>query len=142
MLSLPYFPYHRDPTASGSLRESDALCECCGKSPGVLYKGVVYARSQVRDLCPWCIADGSASAKYGASFFDAYFVDDAMNEVSMPSEVHKAVFSQTIGFSTFNPIGWWVHCDQPAEYVTRHEPYEMVFECRVCHSQHTIDDLD
>ena len=60
----------------------------------------------------------------------------------MPPEMHEAVFSRTIGFATFNPIGWWVHCGQPAEYVTRNEPYEMVFECRVCHLQHTIDDLD
>jgi len=142
MPSLPQFPYHRDPAASGSLRESDARCECCGKLPGVLYAGVVYSRSQVRDLCPWCIADGSASEKYGASFFDADFVDDSMGTVSMPPEMHEAVFSRTIGFATFNPIGWWVHCGQPAEYVTRNEPYEMVFECRVCHRQHTIDDLD
>ena len=142
MTSLPHFPYHRDPESSGSIRESDDACECCGKSRGVLYAGSVYARERPENLCPWCIADGSASEKYGAEFFDAYFCDDDLNEVDLPATNHLEVFGRTIGFATFNPIGWWVHCDKPAEYVTRNEPYEMIFECRVCHKQHSIYDLD
>jgi hypothetical protein len=139
---LPQFPYHRDPIASDSVYESDAVCECCGKARGVLYKGVSYARNSPKNLCPWCIADGSAAKKYDASFFDADFVDDDFNYVSMPPELHLEVFGKTIGFSTFNPIGWWVHCGEPAEYIKRNEPYEMVFECRKCHKQHVIEDLD
>ena len=60
-LELPHFPYHRDPQASGSLRRTDDACECCGQSRGVLYDGVVYTRSKVKALCPWCIASGLAS---------------------------------------------------------------------------------
>lgn len=142
MEPLPTFPYHRDPVASGSIRESDAVCECCGRARGALYKGSTYARTRPKALCPWCIADGSAAQKYRATFFDAYFCDDDMNEVSMPPEVHDNVFSRTIGFATFNPIGWWVHCGEPAEYVRRNEPYDMIFECRKCHRQHAIQDLD
>ena len=142
MTPLPHFPYHRDPASSGSIRSSDEACECCGKAPGVLYNGVVYAEEEILDLCPWCIADGSAADKFDADFFDAYFCDDNLTQVKMPPEVHKEVFSRTIGFPTFNPIGWWVHCNQPAEYLTRNEPYDLVFECRVCHERHTINDVD
>lgn len=109
MSPLPLFPYHRDPEASGSVRASDDACECCGKSPGILYDGVIYSQGDIKNLCPWCIADGSAAKKFDAEFFDAYFCDDEMNEIAMPPEAYRDVFSRTIGFPTFNPIGWWVH---------------------------------
>lgn len=139
---LPKFPYHRDAIESDSVYETDALCECCGKARGLMYKGVTYARESPENICPWCIADGSAAEKYGASFFDADFVDDELNSVALSPELYLEVFGKTIGFSTFNPIGWWVHCGEPAEYIKRNEPYEMVFECRKCHQQHIIQDLD
>ncbi|HEY1082963.1 MAG TPA: hypothetical protein VGE29_11900, partial [Prosthecobacter sp.] len=68
--------------------------------------------------------------------------DDVMNEATMPPDVHRKVFSETIGFSTYNPIGWWVHCGEPAEYLSRDEPYDMIFECRKCHKKHIIQDFD
>lgn len=139
---LPHFPYHRDPVASGSIRESDAACDCCGQARGLMYDGAPYCLDEPENLCPWCIADGSAADKYGAEFFDADFVDDDFNRVDLPAEFRHEVFACTIGFDTYNPIGWWVHCGEPAEYVTRNEPYEMVFECRRCHRQHIIEDYD
>jgi len=142
MATLPRFPYHRDPVASGSYRESDVPCECCGQARGILYNGVVYAFKKPKSLCPWCIADGSASDKYDASFFDAYFCDGEFEPIELPAEYRRAVFGCTIGFATFNPIGWWVHCGEPAEYVTRDEPYDMVFECRKCAQRQIIPDLD
>ncbi|MBK1884728.1 CbrC family protein [Luteolibacter pohnpeiensis] len=142
MNALPKFPYHRDPRASGPLRESAEPCECCGLSRGILYSGVIYTAFDIKNLCPWCIADGSAASRFSASFFDANFCGDSGDSVSLPPEFHHDVFDRTIGFSTFNPIGWWVHCGEPAEYVSRNEPYEMIFECRICHKQHTIEDFD
>jgi uncharacterized protein len=138
---LPHFPYHRDPVASGSVEESDATCDCCGQSRGTIYSGVTYCRDEPT-LCPWCIADGSAANKYDATFFDGVFVDDDGNRIDLPEKFDHEVFGRTIGFATFNPIGWWVHCGQPAEYITRNEPYEMVFECRRCHKRHVVNDFD
>ena len=142
MIELPQFPFHRNPQESGSIRETNDACDCCGQIRGVAYDGVVYCLDSPETLCPWCIADGSAENKYDASFFDADFVDDDLNPLDLPPETHSIVFGRTIGFSTFNPIGWWVHCGEPAEYVRRNEPYDMIFECRVCKKQHTIMDLD
>lgn len=139
---LPHFPYHRDPVASGSIRRSDGPCECCGESRGFLYDGVVYSTYRVENLCPWCISSGAAADKYDAEFFDAQFWDEEDEVVELPGHFHRAVFGCTIGFSTFNPIGWWVHCSEPAEYVTRIEPYEMVFQCRKCAATHSIYDHD
>ena len=140
--ALPLFKFHHDPVASGSVRVSDSPCQCCGQARGILFKGVIYSRTKLESLCPWCISDGSAAKKYDASFFDAYFCDDDLNRVEMPSEYHREVFGRTIGFATFNPIGWWVHCGVPAEYVTRNEPYDMLFECRLCGQRQVVPDLD
>lgn len=139
---LPLFPYHRDPIASESIRESDETCECCGKSRGVLYSGVIYAEANIENLCPWCIADGSAADKYEATFFDAHFCDESGATVDLPRHFYRDVFDRTIGFSTFNPFGWWVHCGEPAAYVSRNEPYGMVFECRICRKKHVVEDYD
>jgi uncharacterized protein CbrC (UPF0167 family) len=141
-IDLPKFPYHRDPVASESLRTTDATCDCCGDAKGVMYNGVIYSKHNPENICPWCIANGSASEKYDATFFDATFVDDNFKNVIMAPEYYEKVFSKTIGFATYNPIGWWVHCDEPAEYISRDEPYDMVFECKVCGKQHIIEDLD
>jgi len=141
-LALPRFPYHRDPVASGSITFCDTVCECCGTARGAIYAGVIYTAATVESVCPWCIADGSAARKYDAMFFDAHFCDDNLKRVHLPAEYQHAVFGCTIGFATFNPIGWWVHCGEPAEYITRDEPYDMVFECRRCGKQHAVQDLD
>lgn len=102
----------------------------------------MYSRRRVEALCPWCIADGSAASKYNATFFDAEFCDGNVKTVELPAEWQRIVFGCTIGFATNNPIGWWVHCGEPAEYVTRNEPYEMVFECRRCAQRQVIYDPD
>ena len=140
--ALPKFPYHRNPATSGSVQESDTPCECCGLTRGILYNGVIYSRKRIESICPWCIADGSAADRYDAVFFDADFCDENLNRVELSPEHHRAVFGCTIGFATFNPIGWWVHCGEPAEYVGRKEPYEMVFECRRCGKQEVMLDYD
>ena len=139
---LPKFEYHRDPIGSRSLRESDAECDCCGKANGVMYDGVIYSVHSPENICPWCIADGSALSKYDGEFFDASFVDENFDHVEVDKKYYSEVFGKTIGFATYNPIGWWVHCNMPAEYVSRDEPYDMIFKCKVCSKQQIIEDLD
>jgi len=139
---LPKFPYHRDPVASESVRKSDATCDCCRKARGIMYNGVMYSVDGPENICPWCIADGSASEKYDGSFFDASFVDEDFNDVEVAPKYYLEVFCKTIGFATYNPIGWWVHCNQPAEYIARDEPYNMIFECGACGKRQIIEDLD
>jgi uncharacterized protein CbrC (UPF0167 family) len=93
-------------------------------------------------ICPWCISDGTAATKFDAGFIDGYLCDEDGNAVDVSREFLEAVFKRTIGFAVFNPIGWWVHCGEPAEYVTRNEPYDLLYECRRCHKQHVIEDFD
>jgi len=59
---LPSFKYHQDPIATGSVRASDTRCLACGQVRGFIYTGPVYDTDDLeKAICPWCIADGSAS---------------------------------------------------------------------------------
>ncbi|HEX5829769.1 MAG TPA: CbrC family protein, partial [Gemmatimonadaceae bacterium] len=65
---LPSFRYHPDPVAAGSIEPSDAVCRCCGRARGYIYAGPVCAEEEFDDaLCPWCITDGQAAARFAAS---------------------------------------------------------------------------
>jgi len=44
---LPHFKYHPSPLSTGSIVESDAVCECCDQARGFMYNGSVYCREEV-----------------------------------------------------------------------------------------------
>ncbi|MFD4788108.1 CbrC family protein [Streptomyces sp. NPDC058459] len=93
---IPYFRYHPDPMATGSVVASDAACACRGRERGYVYTGPVYAAEQLGGrLCPWCIADGTAAARYEAQFCGDVVGDDVSREVLM------AIAERTLGFT-----GW------------------------------------
>ena len=68
---LPMFVYHPDPIATGSVVPAQTECLACRRSRGLIYTGPVFAAEELVDeLCPWCIADGSAAATFDAEFTD------------------------------------------------------------------------
>jgi uncharacterized protein CbrC (UPF0167 family) len=111
---LPVFRYHPDPVATGSVAESDAICERCGLARGYAYAGPTYAIDEIETLCPWCLADGSAAAMYDAAFTT---VDGAPG--SVPAEVLDEVEHRTPGFAGWQQERWLFHCDDAAAYLGR-----------------------
>lgn len=112
-MSLPAFRYHRDPVASGSVVASPAACACCGAKRGYVYAGPVYSEDDLDDsLCPWCIADGSAHAK-----FDATFVDSEAFDESASAEAMATICERTPGFNTWQSERWPSCCDEPAMFI-------------------------
>jgi len=66
---LPVFRYHPDPVATGAIVRSDVACACCGEATGFAYDGPWYATHDPDGvICPWCIADGRAAARFDAEF--------------------------------------------------------------------------
>lgn len=110
--SLPSFRYHPDPVATGAVQESTAVCECCGRARGFIYTGAVYAEDEVEQICPWCIADGSAAAKFDASFVD----DHPLVEAALPAEIIGEVTRRTPGYESWQPETWLVHCKDACEF--------------------------
>ena len=111
---LPEFLYHPDPVASGAICSNHALvCPCCGLQTGWIYESEPYGPgAQPANLCPWCIADGSAARK-----FDAQFVSDLIGEV--PDEVADIVMHHTPGFASWQGERWLTHCGDAAQFIGR-----------------------
>ncbi|GAA4608739.1 uncharacterized protein CbrC (UPF0167 family) [Actinoplanes octamycinicus] len=105
-MELPDFPYHPDPIATGAIRPEPVLCACCGRERPMTYVGPVYAVADLRRrLCPWCIADGSAAAKFDAQFTDAV------------GDLPDAVIRRTPGFSGWQQETWLAHCGDGAAFL-------------------------
>lgn len=104
---LPTFRYHPDPFASEVFyRGEPHRCDCCGKETDVWYESPFYSAEDVECLCPWCIADGSAAAK-----FDGEFQDSAsIGKVSDPEKV-KELTERTPGYHGWQQEYWMAHCD-------------------------------
>lgn len=91
---------------------SGVACICCGQARGYIYTGPVYAVEDLDDqLCPWCIADGSAAERFKASFTGGTLADDVL------PEVFSAVGTRTPGFTAWQEPHWLFHCGDGAAFI-------------------------
>lgn len=112
-MTLPTFRYHPDPLASGSIVEADRPCVVCGQRRGYLYDVTPYGEAEdVEDICPWCIADGSAHEELDVTFVDADVLADAVSE-----EVLTEVTCRTPGFANWQGDEWPTCCDDATAFL-------------------------
>jgi hypothetical protein len=72
----------------------------------------VYCEDDLSDrLCPWCIADGSAFDRYGATFVDSEAFDADASEA-----IVSVIMERTPGFNSWNNERWPSCCGEPAAY--------------------------
>lgn len=117
-MTLPHFRYHPDPLATGMIQPSDAECVCCGEARGYVYVGPVSAVEDYEEcICPWCIADGSASEQLDATFADEDGVGGYGDWDPVPEAVVDEVCRRTPGFVGWQQERWWTHCGDAAEYL-------------------------
>lgn len=114
---LPTFVYHPDPLATGSIKPSGDTCECCGQARGYEYTGPAYGKHDLEVICPWCIADGSAHAKFSAEFTDRDGVGEYGSQGTVPDEVADTIAYRTPGFSGWQQERWWVCCNDAAAFL-------------------------
>jgi uncharacterized protein CbrC (UPF0167 family) len=113
MSTLPTFRYHPDPIATGSIEESPNECLSCGQARGYIYTGSVYAEDDFEnDICPWCIADGSAAEQFEATFSDGY----SLTEADVSDEIVEEVTKRTPGFECWQSEVWLTCCDDACEF--------------------------
>lgn len=111
---LPVFRYHPDPIASGVIQASTAQCACCGMQRGFIYVGPVYGEADLHDsLCPWCIADGSAASKLGASFADDY----PLRRANVPGHIIEEINLRTPAFFSWQQEEWLAHCGDACAFL-------------------------
>jgi uncharacterized protein CbrC (UPF0167 family) len=112
-MDLPKFRYHPDPLGTGFVVQSEAVCPSCERERGYAYSGPVYAVEEVEELCPWCIADGSAAEKFEAEFTDVgWGVPD-----DVPMDVLDEVSLRTPGFTGWQQEHWLYHCGDAAAFL-------------------------
>src|SRR5215216_1898862 len=119
---LPIFVYHPDPLDTGSVVESDDVCLVCGRMRGYLYEGPVYGyREKVgeisNNICPWCIADGSAHRLYDAEFTDDVGRVPFGEYEPIPHEVSEQIRFRTPGYTSWQSEYWWAHCGDGAMFL-------------------------
>jgi uncharacterized protein len=111
--ALPHFKYHTEPLRTGSVETSGAMCVCCSRQTGYVYVAPVYSTHMLDDsLCPWCIADGSAAAKFGASFTDEY----SLHSTGVPASVIEEVSQRTPSYSSWQQEEWLAHCNDACDF--------------------------
>ncbi|OWA10089.1 hypothetical protein B9W62_12420 [Streptomyces sp. CS113] len=109
---LPFFRYHPDPIASGSICAAAERCARCRRDRGWIYTVAFYSAQDVSGrFCPWCIADGSAAERFAGEFTDSYGLDGVSEEV-----LHE-VTRRTPGFHAWQDPHWLVHCRDAAAFV-------------------------
>jgi hypothetical protein len=110
---MPVFKYHPDPIATGAVAESGDMCACCGKPRGFVYEAAVYGEKDIGGaICPWCIADGSAAAKFGATFSD----DEPLLDAGVKPAIVEEVTKRTPGYISWQGETWHVCCDDTCAY--------------------------
>jgi uncharacterized protein CbrC (UPF0167 family) len=121
-MELPRFKYHPDPLDSGSIVPSDTECVCCHQARGYVYDGPAYSEEEYeRCICPWCIADGSASRTLGVEFHDDAAVPGSsfIDAPQVAPEVVAEVCTRTPGFSGWQQEEWFTCCDDAAAFLGR-----------------------
>ncbi|HMR74217.1 MAG TPA: CbrC family protein [Polyangiaceae bacterium] len=109
---LPAFKYHPDPLGTGSIKVSDAVCECCGQARGYSYSAAVYAIQNVEVVCPWCIADGSLARRFDATLVDA----GPLVSAGLSSAIVDEVTRRTPGYLSWQQESWIACCDDACEF--------------------------
>ena len=117
---FPDFKYHPDPIATGVIKKSDGECICCGSKTGYIYVGPVYSTEELDEqICPWCIADGSAHEKFDASFTDEDGIGGYGDWDKIDNSIVEEVAYRTPGFMGWQQEQWWTHCGDAGAFIGR-----------------------
>src|SRR5216683_2326627 len=111
-MTLPTFRYHPDPIRSGSIVESEKKCRCCRQVRGYVYSGPAYCEEDLEDeICPWCIADGSAHR-----MFEAEFVGYEAFPDGTPQAAIDEIMQRTPGYSAWQSEHWPLCCGDASAF--------------------------
>jgi uncharacterized protein len=112
---LPSFRYHPDPLSTGSFKaDADTPCLSCNRLRGYSYTGSVWTEKPfILDdhICPWCIADGSAAKRFGATFNYTGTLDD------VTAAVREEIETRTPGFTAWQQEVWLGCCGDAAAFL-------------------------
>lgn len=122
MTERPVFRYQ--PNAySISFEELEGVCDCCTQRRSVRYRGSFYCAGEMPGyLCPWCIADGSAAARFSGEFIgwadiEGVSPDPAGPPPAIPRELLLELCDRTPSYPAWQQAVWLTHCDRPCAFL-------------------------
>jgi uncharacterized protein CbrC (UPF0167 family) len=120
-MERPLFIYHPNAYAL-SFEEVDGICDCCGQSRTLRYRGPFYTPLRPDYLCPWCIADGRAAASYEGEFtgwsdIEGVSPDPADPPPTIARELLLEICERTPGYSSWQQSVWLSHCERPCAFL-------------------------
>jgi uncharacterized protein CbrC (UPF0167 family) len=118
---LPQFRYHPDPVATGMLvAREDFICPVCRRSRAYAYVGPHisnnYGFENGEEICPWCIADGSAAQTLNAKFATAHYLS-AQAQAQMSPAARAELEQRTPSFLCLQQERWLDHHGEAAAYL-------------------------
>lgn len=127
-MDLPHFLLHPNAYRLNLFAAEAGVCEVCEQPRDYKYTGVFYSQDEVDYICPWCVADGSAAAKYSGQFNDAmgiegteFGAEDADGEVKVTWTLSEADIKQvcqhTPAYSSWQQGQWLVCCGKPCAFI-------------------------
>lgn len=110
---LPVFKYHPEPLKTGAFIQGDIIeCDVCKRETNIYYESPFYSIDEIEHICPWCIADGSASKKFDGEFQDIACCDEVDNHKFIDELVHR-----TPGYHGWQQEYWLAHCGDFCSFV-------------------------
>jgi uncharacterized protein len=102
---LPEFKYNPNAEKLGIIKKENTVCPVCEREREYVYEGPFYSEHEVEGICPWCIKDGSAAAKYKGEFQDAESCETVDKQ-----EYLVELTTRTPGYSGWQQERWLSHC--------------------------------
>jgi uncharacterized protein CbrC (UPF0167 family) len=111
LVPLPQFTYHPDPVGNGVIKQEATRCPACNQERPYVYVAGFYSEVDAEGVCPWCIADGSAAAKFQGSFTSI-----GMTEVASAASIDE-VTHKTPGYFSWQEPEWLAHCGECCAFI-------------------------
>jgi uncharacterized protein CbrC (UPF0167 family) len=110
--ALPSFKYQPDPSAV--FQPTSRPCQSCGVTRGLEYIGAQYGLEELDHLCAFCIADGSAAARFDLEFVNSDGAEPGPDAAKLDELLHR-----TPGYDGPEGDPWPVHCDDYCAHLGR-----------------------
>jgi uncharacterized protein CbrC (UPF0167 family) len=109
---LPEFKYNLKPLDNQIIIRRTAVCPVCNKETDYVYEGFFYSKKEIKNICPWCIANGKAATKYKGEFQDMALCEKVERKEYIDELLHR-----TPGYIGWKQEQWLSHCGDFCAFV-------------------------